>query len=94
MDAINWHADIPLVVLTQGRPYGPDMVAVPSIAPRAYQLHLEMQRDLARLSPKGRQVIAEKSGHHIQRDQPELVINAVRDVVKEVEAAKGGSKRD
>lgn len=92
MDALDWHADIPLVVLTQGRPYGPDMVAVPTIAPRAYQLHLEVQRDLAARSSKGRQVIAEKSGHAIQQDQPELVVNAVREVVKEVGAAKGGRR--
>jgi pimeloyl-ACP methyl ester carboxylesterase len=92
MDALNWHGDIPLVVLTQGRPYGPDMVAVPAIAPQAYRLHLEMQRDLVSRSPRGRQVIAEKSGHGIHQDQPELVVNAVREVVKEVEAAEGGRR--
>jgi pimeloyl-ACP methyl ester carboxylesterase len=84
MDALNWHGDIPLVVLTQGRPYGPDMFAVPSIAPKAYQLHLALQRDLMHRSSRGRQVIAEKSGHGIHQDQPELVIDAIRHVVKEV----------
>lgn len=85
MGALNWHGRIPLVVLTQGLPYGPDMVAVPSIAPRAYRLHLELQRDLVGRSPKGRQVIAKKSGHAIHQDQPELVVAAIREVV---EAAK------
>ena len=83
MNALNWHADIPLVVLTQGRPYGPDMFAVPSMAPKAYQLHLELQRDLASRSSRGKQVIAEKSDHFIQQDQPELVIDAVARVVRE-----------
>jgi len=84
MNALNWHGDIPLIVLTQGLPYGPDMVAVPSIAPEAYQLHLALQRDLMRRSSRGRQVIAKKSGHAIHQDQPELVIDAIRQVINEV----------
>jgi pimeloyl-ACP methyl ester carboxylesterase len=88
MDALNWHADIPLVVLTQGRPYGPEMVAVPSIAPAAYGLHLELQRDLIGRSKRGRQVMAEKSGHAVHQDQPELVVAAVREVVGEVRKSK------
>lgn len=90
MNALNWHSDIPLVVLTQGRPYGPDAVAVPSIAPQAYQLHLELQKDLVRRSTKGKQVIAEKSGHLIQQDQPELVIGAIQQVIKEAKAGGSG----
>jgi pimeloyl-ACP methyl ester carboxylesterase len=93
MNALNWHAPIPLVVLTQGRPYGPEMVAVPSIAPKAYQLHLALQRDLVRRSPKGRQVIAAKSGHGIHQDEPELVVAAIRQVVKEVTTPTPRRKR-
>lgn len=93
MNALDWHSDIPLVVLTQGRPYGPDMVAVPSIAPKAYQLHLALQRDLVRRSPKGRQIIARKSGHGIHQDQPELVIAAIRQVVKEAKPPAGRGRR-
>jgi hypothetical protein len=89
MNALNWHSDIPLIVLTQGRPYGPDMVAVPSIAPKAYQLHLALQRDLVRRSSRGQQVIAKKSGHAVHQDQPELVIDAIRQVVKEVKTIEG-----
>ena len=90
MNALDWHSRVPLVVLTQGRPYGPDMVAVPSIAPQAYRLHLELQRDLARRSPKGRQVIARKSGHGIHQEQPELVVEAVREVFNEVKGGRRG----
>jgi pimeloyl-ACP methyl ester carboxylesterase len=88
MDALSWHGDIPLVVLTQGRPYGPDMVAVPSIAPQAYQLHLELQRDLVSRSPRGRQVMAEKSGHSIHQEQPGLVIAAIREVFEEAKKTR------
>ena len=92
MSALNWHSDIPLVVLTQGRPYGPDMVAVPSIAPQAYQLHLALQRDLMRRSSRGSQIMAEKSGHVIHQDQPQLVIDAIHQVFKAVKPT-GGSRR-
>lgn len=40
----------------------------------------EYQEDLAKRSARGEFRIAEKSGHFIQRDQPELVIQAIRDV--------------
>ncbi len=92
MNALNWHSSIPLIVLTQGQPYGPDMVAVPSIAPKAYQLHLALQRDLVRRSSRGRQVIAEKSGHLIHQDEPKLVIDAIHQVVKEVKTMEGRRK--
>jgi pimeloyl-ACP methyl ester carboxylesterase len=84
MDALNWHGDIPLIVLTQGKPYGPDMVAVPATAPQAYQLHLALQRELASRSPKGKQIMAEKSGHFIHQDEPELVVAAIRQVIEAV----------
>jgi hypothetical protein len=83
MNAANWGSNIPLVVLTQGRPYNPDDYPIPSLAAKFYQLHLEMQKDLVRRSPKGKQVIAEKSGHNIHQDQPELVIGAIRQVVNQ-----------
>jgi pimeloyl-ACP methyl ester carboxylesterase len=44
----------------------------------------ELQVELAALSSNGKQVIAEESGHYIQLDQPELVIDAIRDVVEAV----------
>jgi pimeloyl-ACP methyl ester carboxylesterase len=40
----------------------------------------EFQQDLAKRSTHGEFRLAEKSGHFIQNDQPELVIQAIRDV--------------
>jgi pimeloyl-ACP methyl ester carboxylesterase len=40
----------------------------------------QFQEDLAARSTHGEFRLAEKSGHFIQRDQPELVIQAIRDV--------------
>jgi pimeloyl-ACP methyl ester carboxylesterase len=40
-----------------------------------------LQDDLAQLVPNARHVIATESGHNIHQDQPELVIEAIRQVV-------------
>jgi pimeloyl-ACP methyl ester carboxylesterase len=41
----------------------------------------ELQQDLAARSPKGQLRVAEKSGHFVQLDQPEMVIQAIRDLL-------------
>jgi len=45
---------------------------------------LALLEDLAHLVPNTRHRIAHQSGHDIHRDQPELVIEAVRQVVEAV----------
>jgi pimeloyl-ACP methyl ester carboxylesterase len=72
---------IPLVVLAHGHP-DPDTPFVELEEPFWRQL----QRELAQLVPGGRLVIATQSGHIIQDDQPELVLDAIRDVVLAVRA--------
>jgi pimeloyl-ACP methyl ester carboxylesterase len=47
------------------------------------------QARLATLVPDARYVLAAESGHYIQLDQPELVIDAIRDVVAAVRAQDG-----
>ncbi|OPY61681.1 MAG: putative aminoacrylate hydrolase RutD [Syntrophorhabdaceae bacterium PtaU1.Bin034] len=72
---------IPLIVLaaTQGFDLYP-----PDIAEDVKRIHMEMQEELAALSPKGRLIKAEKSGHNIHLFQPDLVIEAIREVVQEI----------
>ena len=72
---------MPLVVIARGHP-DPDTPFVELEEPFWRQL----QRELARLVPGGRLVIATQSGHDIQHDQPELVLDAIRDVVRAVRA--------
>jgi pimeloyl-ACP methyl ester carboxylesterase len=79
-------ANIPLIVLTHGvleaeRAF-PD--ATPDQALRGEVAWQSMQRDLAARSSKGRLVVAERSGHLIHRDQPDLVIEAILNVVTDV----------
>jgi hypothetical protein len=68
--------DLPLVILTRGiaEENGPDAGALE-------EEHRKDHAVLAALSRKGEQVIAKNSGHHIQLDEPELVIATIRRVV-------------
>lgn len=69
----------PLIVLTRGLPDEPS-----SIWPtdKLGAIETSLQRDFMRLSPRSRQIIAEQSGHFIQKDQPELVVQAIREIVE------------
>ncbi|SIB15966.1 Uncharacterised protein [Mycobacteroides abscessus subsp. abscessus] len=40
-----------------------------------------MQRELLEISSQGEMVIAENSAHYIQRDEPEVIVNAVRKLI-------------
>jgi pimeloyl-ACP methyl ester carboxylesterase len=73
---------MPLVVLAHGHPDDPPPPYVELEEPFWRQL----QRELARLVPGGRLVIATRSGHDIHHEQPELVLDAIRDVVLAVRA--------
>jgi hypothetical protein len=42
----------------------------------------ELQADLVTLSPRARQVFAEKADHQIELEEPELVIRSVREVIQ------------
>ena len=44
-----------------------------------------MQSELADLSSMSQQTIAEQSGHHIQFDQPDLVIDAILEMADALE---------
>jgi pimeloyl-ACP methyl ester carboxylesterase len=73
---------IPLIVLT-ARDHGDPPPDLPADLIAAYeQMFQELQRDLVRLSTRGTHVMAERSGHFIQRDEPELVVAAIRQVVE------------
>ncbi|ATX78829.1 Pimeloyl-ACP methyl ester carboxylesterase [Mariprofundus aestuarium] len=64
------HIDVPVVVITRGRADGLDDEEFAS-----WQL---MQRNLLTVSVRSKQVIARQSGHYIQMDQPELVIQEIK----------------
>lgn len=69
--------DIPLIVLSAGKP---DFDLTQEILQKLQALH----SDLAQESPQGVHIVAPESGHIIQLEQPELVIDAIRQVVEKV----------
>jgi pimeloyl-ACP methyl ester carboxylesterase len=71
---------MPLVALAHGRPDDPGAPFVE----QDERLWRQLQRELAELVPGGRLVVATQSGHNIQDEQPELVLDAIRDVVHAV----------
>lgn len=76
--ASRWTTAAPLVVLTAGR--FPGIEADPN-GEAIKTIWAELQRDLATRSPRSQHVIASRSGHLIQRDEPQLVIDAVQRVL-------------
>ncbi|MGH7494648.1 MAG: alpha/beta fold hydrolase [bacterium] len=73
--------DLPLIVLTRGKSEYPD-------TEEGGKLEVErkrLQADLLNLSRHSKQITAKTSGHHIQLDDPELVIDAIRQVVSAVQ---------
>ena len=72
---------MPLIVLTHGR------LADPSERPPGWpiieeeRIWRETHAELARMVPNGRQIVAEGIGHDIHHEQPQVVNDAVRQVV-------------
>jgi pimeloyl-ACP methyl ester carboxylesterase len=51
-------------------------------AANATPAQLEEREAMAQRSPRGQHLIARKSGHWIQLDEPELVVEAIREMIK------------
>ena len=72
--------DLPLTVLRHGQP-----MAMPGLSPEVNQANeqtwQELQAELAKLSSRGRLIVAEDSGHYVQLERPQLVIDAIGEVV-------------
>lgn len=68
--------DKPLIVLSRGLSDG--------ASPQTEAAWRSLQNELVMCSSNGKHVIAEKSGHYIHFSEPDVVINAIRDVVRVV----------
>jgi hypothetical protein len=92
---------LPLVVLSADRPWGPQipsMIAagkLPSDVPPDFgyvtdAAQKKAQERLAKLVPNAKHITNANSGHDIHKEQPQLVIEAIREVV---EAVRGGRRQ-
>ena len=77
----NQHGATPLRVLVAGNP-PPTPFLGPEERQDLYAAWLELQRDIATRSSQAELVVVEGSGHFIQRDKPQVVIDTVRDVIE------------
>ena len=66
--------NIPLTVITAGK--RPTFLVSDDII-ATVERH---QKSLCELSPQGKQIIAEKSGHYIQNSEPQVVVEAIEEI--------------
>jgi pimeloyl-ACP methyl ester carboxylesterase len=78
--------DLPLAVLSHD-PDKPSNDLPPELSKSVNKLWETMQEDLAHLSTRSTQTVAKNSGHYIQMDRPDVVIDAVRNVVDQARQA-------
>lgn len=91
---------LPLIVLSADRAWGPQLPSMiaagllPADVPPAFgyvtdAAQKKAQKRLAELVPQAKHISNTNSGHDIHKEQPQLVINAISEVVK---AVRSGSR--
>ena len=75
--------DAPLIVLTAS-PTWNDPFAPDDVEPLISAVHQRLQAQLLTLSTNSKQIVAKKAGHNIQAEEPQLVIDAILDVIAQV----------
>jgi pimeloyl-ACP methyl ester carboxylesterase len=79
--------DIPLTVLAHGYLESRLLDPIGTKNHEEYEAFWRAdQAELASLSPQGQLIVAEKSGHYIQFDEPDLVITAIEQVLLKAQA--------
>ncbi|MDQ7073052.1 MAG: hypothetical protein Q9N32_05675 [Gammaproteobacteria bacterium] len=68
---------IPLIVISRGMPEwsGNEKLR------RREKIWIELQQDLTRLSPYSQHLFANHSGHNIPHDQPQIIVDAISEVI-------------
>src|SRR4029077_8668894 len=90
---------LPLVVLSADKPWGPQLPSMiaagklPADVPPDFgyvtdAAQKQAQERLASLAPNAKHITNTHSGHEIHKEQPQLVINAIREVVEAVRSGK------
>jgi pimeloyl-ACP methyl ester carboxylesterase len=74
---------LPLIVLTANRPDRYKEFPDTTIGKEVTKIWMELQKDHLNLSTQSEQVLANESGHYVQFDQPELVIEAIKKLINE-----------
>lgn len=75
---INSLGDIPLIVIRHGQTQAQ---MTPELTELVEETNVRLQAELARQSSRGKLIVAENSGHNVPVDQPELIVQAIQEVV-------------
>lgn len=75
---------VPLVVLAHGKPLPNPPGVSAALGEQLEAAWRAMQDDLPRLSTNSVYVVVENAGHHIQLDEPEVVVAAINEVVTSI----------
>ena len=74
--------DKPLIVITAGKnPYNEETGESLESLSKEDRILKDLQKDLVSKSTNGKQIFAEHSGHMITREQPEIIVEAIREVI-------------
>ena len=73
--------DIPLIVITGTGESRRASFPTLEMAKDYEQVFMEMQKDLLTLSTNSKHILANKSGHYVQLEQPEIVAEAIKNLV-------------
>ena len=82
--------DMPLIVLSHD-PDKPEADLPPDLDKPVRDAFDKMQEELAHLSSRGSRIIAKNSGHYIQLERPDVVVEAVSKIVMHVRSPTSGS---
>ncbi len=80
-ERLEWQTDLPLIVLAHERPIQGPKKVTEEVAVARERIWRELQKDLAQRSTHGELRVAAHSEHNIHLEQPDLVIQAIRDVL-------------
>lgn len=83
---LNWHLDVPLIVLEHKRFTGPPRTQEDRLAIDWHRL----QMDLASRSKYGK-LIETQSGHLMAVEQPEIIVESIRNVIRQAIALRKGT---
>ena len=87
--------DLPLIVLSRNITAQDMMGQIPAtlqsmeLAQQLADVANDMQDDLTALSTRGKHIVVEDTGHFIQLDQPQVVIDAIHEVFDQVASPAG-----
>ncbi|TWT27098.1 alpha/beta fold hydrolase [Planomicrobium sp. CPCC 101110] len=77
--------DLPLTIITHGIPTDATAVGIPAEnSEQMENMWQEQQKQLLALSTDSKLIVAEKSGHFVMDDEPELVFKAIKERMEQV----------